>query len=379
MVIVALIMIVILGFAALTIDVSELFAYRNELQRSADAAALAGALELTKPTYGNAPAVVTNYANTNTIEGQLPTVDAIEYGLWDGANFTATCNATTGGCDDPATVAAAAAIRVTLSGGPLGPIFAEFLGQATGPNSIKVSAVAIATPAVPQHDCIKPFAVRYSSLIAILDTAEGNPTLFPLDSFRTLTPVDLDTLRSIGSTLLPQCLTVHVGDPCGLPITGTYSPAQVYPPTGGESVPTQVAEACATTNAIAPGDALDTASLTFGFDTAATYNAIENQWCPVYGPLGGATPCMMKLALWQGTAIPGTLATDGTTCGAVGSATSCAVIRSIVPYIITNVNPTNAEIQGYPTLGVDEAAVDPGAIGPLGVDSVALDRVVIVQ
>jgi Flp pilus assembly protein TadG len=376
MVLVALIMIVILGFAALTIDLSRLFAYRNELQRSADAAALAGALELTKPTYGNAPAVVTTYANTNTIEGQTPTIDAIEYGTWDGVTFTATCDATTGGCNDPATVAAATAMRVTLSGGPLGPIFAQFLGQATSPNSIRVSAVAWAAPAAPQHDCIKPFAVRYSTLIAILDTVEGNAAFSPLDSARALTAVDIDTLRSVGPTLLQQCLTVHATDPCALPNTGTYQPAQIYPPTGGGggTIASQIAASCATdATTVGPGDALDTASVTFGFDTAATYNAVENQWCPVYGPMDGAVPCLMKLALVQGTALPGTAATDGTTCGAVGAPTSCAVIRAILPYIVTNISPTNAEIQGYPTVAVDEAAVGTGD------PPTALYRVVLVQ
>jgi len=50
LVLVALAMVVLLGMAALAIDVGFMYCTRNELQRSADAGALAGAVQFTLPT-----------------------------------------------------------------------------------------------------------------------------------------------------------------------------------------------------------------------------------------------------------------------------------------------------------------------------------------
>jgi Flp pilus assembly protein TadG len=379
MILVALCMIVILAFAAISIDVSQLFAYRNMLQRSADAAALAGAIELTKATYGNAAPVATAYANTNSIEGQNPTVDAIEYGTWDPAARTFISACVAPGCTDP-TMAAANALRVTLSGGPTAPIFAQFLGQATSPTSITVNAISWTAPTAPEHDCIKPLTLRYSTLIAVLDTAEGLPGNFPLDSLRELTQLDLDTLRSEGRNLMSECFTLAT-DPAGPCIAGSgpatapgavYTPAQIYPP-GAGSLPAQLQAPCAGTDTIGRGDPIDTASIVngFNFDPGNAYTAAD-QWCTLYGNppwTAGPTPCLMKLALWQNAAVTGT-ATDGTGCSV---AAPCPVVKAIVPYIITSVNPGNAAIQGYPTLAVDEAAIGNGF------PTTAFSRVVLVQ
>src|SRR5581483_5116852 len=98
MVLIMLVMVVILGFAAFAIDVSGMYAYRAELRRAADAAAHAGALELTKQGFNTADNVATTFANNNQVAGQNPVVDSIEYGTWDPAarTFSPICKAPCG-------------------------------------------------------------------------------------------------------------------------------------------------------------------------------------------------------------------------------------------------------------------------------------------
>jgi len=78
LVLVALSMTVVLGFAAFAADLSQMAAYRSELQRAADAGAHAGAIQLTKTNYDSAAAIATSYAAANLVFGRAPIVDAIE-------------------------------------------------------------------------------------------------------------------------------------------------------------------------------------------------------------------------------------------------------------------------------------------------------------
>jgi hypothetical protein len=267
-------------------------------------------------------------------------------------------------------MAAANAIRVTLTGGPSSPIFAQFLGQATSPASITVAAIAWNAPTATEHDCIKPISMPYSSLIAILDTAEGQRANFPLDSLRNLNAVDLDSLRAQSAenpSFLLECLTLATNPaaPCGpgsLGPTGSpaaiYTPARVYPAAAG-SLTAQLQAPCTGTDTLGQGDPIDTASVVNGFayDPGGAYAAAD-QWCTLYGnPVWtpGTTPCLMKLAFWQNAAIAGR-STDGLACS---PAAPCPVVRAIVPYIITSITPAGA-IEGYPTMAIDEAAIGSG-------------------
>ena len=362
-VLVVLTMGIIMAFAAFAIDLSRMYAYRSELQRSADAAAHAGAVELSKAGYNTADGVATAYANANAVEGENPTVDSIQYGTWDpaGATFAAICTAPCG----LGVAAGANAIRVSLSGGPSAPIFGQFVGQVTSPTSIKVSAIGWSAPTITRHDCSKPFAFHYSDLTTMLNTVEGRAGL---STDRILDSTDLTTLRSGGTNLL-QCFTVVPADQCAggaPPYTGSYQMAQLYPPASEGADPNlyEIEEPCASTNPIGPGDALDTATtIKPGDATTGT-----DQWCTLYG----TDPCLMKLALWDSAAVAGVVATDSSTCSAV----SCVRVKAIVPYIVTSVTEGNGNafpaIEGYPLLGVDEALIGPGPAGPV-------ERVVLVH
>src|ERR1700674_2455298 len=192
MVVVVLLMVVIMGFAAIAVDLSRMFAYKSELQRAADAAAHAGAIELTKAAYNTADVVTTTFANSNPVEGQNPAVDTIQYGVWNpnGATFTPLCTAPCAA----ATSAGANTIRVRLSQAQSRPIFAQFVGQFGF--TMTASAVAWVAPTVPAHDCNKPFAVKYDSLMQMLNTTEGRAGLN-----RDLDSTDLSWIRTDGSTM----------------------------------------------------------------------------------------------------------------------------------------------------------------------------------
>jgi uncharacterized membrane protein len=75
LVLVALAFVAFIGFAALAVDVAYMYSVRNELQRCADAGALAGASAFVDPSVGNAVLRSTaeerarTFASRNTVSG----------------------------------------------------------------------------------------------------------------------------------------------------------------------------------------------------------------------------------------------------------------------------------------------------------------------
>src|SRR3954466_9754760 len=69
LVLVALSMTAILGFAAMAVDLSQMGAYRSELQRAADAGAHAAAIQLTKTRYDSAAAIAISFVTANPVFG----------------------------------------------------------------------------------------------------------------------------------------------------------------------------------------------------------------------------------------------------------------------------------------------------------------------
>ncbi len=344
--------VVIMGFAAFAVDLSNMYAYQSELQRSADAAAHAGAVELTKAAYNSADAVATTYANSNPVAGQDPTVDSIQYGTWDpdAGAFTTLCDAPCAA----STSAAANAIRVALSGGAASSILAQVIGQMGF--TIHVSAVAWVAPTVPEHDCNKPFALQYDSLMQMLNTAEGRAGLD-----RDIDSTDLSWIRNDGSTLT-MCLIVTAGDNCGgAPPTqvGLYQPVQLYSAAteGPDPYLTEIEDACANTTSIGPLEALDTNAVVKPGDTQTGQDA----WCTLYDP----NPCTMKLPAWDSLATGAPTASDGTTC----APNSCLRVRAIVSFVITGVNEATASgnpaIAVYPTIAVDGDTVGTNPAGTI--------------
>ena len=81
-----LLFMVLMGAAAISIDMSRIWTMRNELQTAADAGALAGAVQLTPP-HDDAYAMVNDSARAiarlNTALYDLVTVDFVHTGVWD--------------------------------------------------------------------------------------------------------------------------------------------------------------------------------------------------------------------------------------------------------------------------------------------------------
>ena len=148
-------MVTLVSVSAIAIDFSRLFALRNELQTSADAAAHAGAIQLLPPNNaGQTIAVATNFATANLAMTQTVTVDSVELGDWDDIGKTFT----------PLPAAAHTdAVRVVVSRQSTGLIM-RLLGVAAP--RLKARAIGWAdAPVANAAGCIKPVAIPFPQLM----------------------------------------------------------------------------------------------------------------------------------------------------------------------------------------------------------------------
>lgn len=165
-VLVAVMLVMLLGFAALVIDIGELFRGRGELQNASDAAALAAARHLDRTPDGliRARAAAHEYAGHHQAVGtQVEIADAdIVFGHWDDAarSFTA--------LDDAAypSINAVKVIdrRQEASGNAVQLRLAPLIGHDTA----DVSSTAIAVAGGPTADCGFPMVVPDCSLDAAI-------------------------------------------------------------------------------------------------------------------------------------------------------------------------------------------------------------------
>src|SRR6185437_3754757 len=92
LVIVAAMMTVVIGVAAIAIDASRLYVMRAELQTTADASAIAGIVEVKNKRPINAVPVALQYKPLNTVERQVAAMNPgdVEGGSWDFTTNTFT-------------------------------------------------------------------------------------------------------------------------------------------------------------------------------------------------------------------------------------------------------------------------------------------------
>ncbi|WP_204208378.1 pilus assembly protein TadG-related protein [Prosthecochloris sp. CIB 2401] len=140
MILFALMLPVLLGFFALTVDLARLYLLKVELQNAADAAALAGAQLY--PDQGSCTAAqvsctaaqdeARNVAGQNAVNGELiiTTNVYVDCGSWSNASFS------TASCDR--------AIRVTIKYEPVQFFFAPVLGI-DDRDSLQAIAIAVNT------------------------------------------------------------------------------------------------------------------------------------------------------------------------------------------------------------------------------------------
>ena len=142
-----LLFMVLMGAAAMSIDMSRIWTMRNELQTAADAGAIAGAVQL-NPPHPRAAAEDTAraMAQLNRAMYDLVTVDSVQLGTWDDATSTFTL---VSGATVPN------AVHVVVSHGTNKMIMGAF-GIAAP--RVKARATAWANAPVNNSNCIRPWS-----------------------------------------------------------------------------------------------------------------------------------------------------------------------------------------------------------------------------
>jgi Flp pilus assembly protein TadG len=210
-ILVAFLMIVFLGIAALALDVGYLYVVRTELQNAADAAALAGAghlyprsitgavISVVPPEWGSAEAAA-NYpqAPANSAGGVTLTDYEVRTGYWNLATGTLSSALGTQGPQD------APAVQVTVrrsggeNSGPVNLFFARALGIGTADVSATATAVT-ACPGVAYPGALFPIAIRRSVADRASEFGSRSSTIrigsdyhYPADDAGQWTSFDVD-------------------------------------------------------------------------------------------------------------------------------------------------------------------------------------------
>ena len=172
----------------IAIDFSRIWTIRNELQSSADAGALAGALQLSPPrdTFTARDSAIA-YAVRNRALTAVVAVDTAIKGFWDNSarTFTPLGNPTN-------------AMKVKVSLAPTKLIMSSF-GSIVP--TIRASAVAWAMAPVNTAGCMKPWAIPYEILMYRINAFRGLPNTTTADLTRQFDPVaDMAALTQMSTT-----------------------------------------------------------------------------------------------------------------------------------------------------------------------------------
>ena len=161
---VALLIVVLLGFAAFVIDFGFIYRAKSELQNASDSAALAGALELDKTQAGidRARVAAKEYALRHSAHSSAVALrdEDILFGNWNEATQTFTSYGPTPSV--PATINALKIIdrREEGTGDPVVHLLAPVIGQ----TQTDVNSLAIAVSGGPASECGFPMVVADCSL-----------------------------------------------------------------------------------------------------------------------------------------------------------------------------------------------------------------------
>ncbi|TCD47266.1 hypothetical protein E0L29_09050 [Chlorobium sp. N1] len=174
----ALFLPVLLGFAALAVDLARVQLTRIELQNAADAAAMAGARSLDDPggdpyNWTAAETVALEFARRNVANGEAILDAEIETGYWNIPDPSLGLHGAAAAGDVPA-VRARISLAEGRNGGPLPLFFAPILDIADS----EVRAEAVAVIAAPAGGSgLFPFVIGKKMLDHYWDTLSGSPVL----------------------------------------------------------------------------------------------------------------------------------------------------------------------------------------------------------
>jgi Flp pilus assembly protein TadG len=260
-----------MALLAVTLDFSRMGSLRNELQTSADAGALAGAIQLLPgKNPGLTPAQIDTrssdsaraYVGRNLAMQGTATVDSVIFGRWDNSAKVFTAGATP-----------TDAITIVTSRQSTGLMMTGLLGVASP--RIKARATAWAGAPVSSSGCIKPWAISYTALMSRINTYLGisNTTA---NLTRNFTPADLTALLAMSAA--QRSFDMHLGsgnavDSTNIGISGNYQAVSTYPkrydaatntnyvgPIPGNAQGYRDDLSGVTCHGVAVGDSLDTAT-----------------------------------------------------------------------------------------------------------------------
>lgn len=217
----ALFLTALLGFAALAIDVSNLFVVRNELQNAADAAALAGApclyartecmnLTSTAPDWSTAQQKAINFIPKNRSANLMLTDGLVEYGYWNVTSSSAGLQQfplKPGPNDLPA-------VKVTISkeSSKNGGTVQVFLARIFGINSVPVAAAAVAVVSRPGYagpGSLFPVAITQCMYDNFWDPGSGKPK-----TAATANPPGFDLPQTVGQPYVFKITSSYHTGPC---------------------------------------------------------------------------------------------------------------------------------------------------------------------
>lgn len=181
---IALLLPVLLGFVALSVDISRALVVRNQLQNAADAAALAGAGQLnwsnTSTTWANATSKATAAIGLNAADGKTLSTGTVTVGYWNVTHSPSGMQSTsiTPGSNDMPAVQVTVGRVAGSNGGPISTYFAGLIGT----SSIGVSATAVALIAPPGYakpGGLFPLAITQCMYQTFWNTSTGQPAIDP--------------------------------------------------------------------------------------------------------------------------------------------------------------------------------------------------------
>lgn len=209
--IVGIMIVSLMAITALSLDFSRLWSLRNELQTSADAAALAGAIQLISPRVTtDAIDSATVYAKRNYAMQDSVTIDSISLGDWDDATSTYTPGVTPPD-----------AISIVVSRQSTGLIMSMF---GVSLPRVKARAVGWSEAPVSTVSCMKPWVLPYVSLMALIDPANLTRPFNQATDIQTLqsmTPAQRTFTLKLGSGVINDTLA----SPSTMP--GNYQAVQL--------------------------------------------------------------------------------------------------------------------------------------------------------
>jgi hypothetical protein len=321
----ALLMVVVLSILVVVVDISRIYVLKSELQTGADAAALAGVMELAEgaPTQMVQDTAIT-YGGANNAGGAAVTIVAadIRCGTWDDDAGSYTNDSGTCGVQHNAVTVTARANSTNSIPGILAGIF-----------PIKATGRAYAAY-IGASKCIKPWAIPYAKLTT------------------TLQPLNTDTLRDLDETdieLLKQrtkdelTFTLKIGTP---PDAGNFGSLYIPSsdpdaPNGGANLYEYNITDCNPT-LIGIGDTLETQTGNIKGPTTKGIQdlCMQDGTYVVVGDIGtcydsdGNVGIPVKAALWS----QGTWKSTGN---------FAVIVRQIVSFVFDNYNEKDAIVTGH--------------------------------